>query len=115
MKKKISKRPKAHQTVHKTIPQNLGHMAMLAKGNLFQATLQRLIHLLESYGRVSPVTPVTKVGPASNDLDTLRADINEKWDFPSGKKFNSGDISSNEATQTLARDIDNRGGVPNGQ
>lgn len=88
---------------------------MLARGNLFHVTLQRLILLLESYGRVSPVVPATKVGPASNDLDILRADINEKWDFPSGKEFNPGDISSTEATQTLARDIDNRGGTPNGR
>lgn len=95
--------------------QNLGHMAMLAKANLFQITLQRLMHLLESYGRVSPVTPVTKVGEAAIDLDMLRADINEKWDFPSGMEFGPDDISSDEATQTLARDIDNRGGVPNGR
>jgi|GEM_PF-4421560 len=108
-------KPKPHQKVHRTMPENLGHIAMLARGNLFQATLQRLILLLESYGRVSPVTPATKVGPASNDLDTLRADINEKWDFPSGKEFNPGDISSDEATQTLARDIDDRGGTPNGR
>jgi hypothetical protein len=80
-----------------------------------QATLQRLILLLESYGNVSPVTPGTKVGPASNDLDTLRADINEKWDFSPGKEFNPDDISNDELTQTLARDIDNRGGVPNGK
>jgi hypothetical protein len=112
---KTPKPVKIHQKVHKTMAENLGHTAMLAKGTLFQATLQRLILLLESYGNVSPVTPGTKVGPASNDLDTLRADINEKWNFPAGKEFNPGDISNDELTQTLARDIDNRCGVPNGK
>jgi hypothetical protein len=110
---------RAHKNYDELLAGHLMALRALPQGPAAHAlsvetTLQRLIRLLESYGRVLPVTPATKVGPASNDLDTLRADINETWDFPAGKKFNPGDISNDEATQTLARDIDNRGGVLHG-
>jgi hypothetical protein len=90
-------------------------MALAGAGDArFTATLARLILLLESYRKVNPVIPSTPVGSATDDVDILAADINERWDFPAGKKFRNGDIIGTTITQTLARDIHDRGGVVNG-
>lgn len=100
-----------HPKTHKLIAKALG----AANDARFLATLARLILLLESYRKVNPVIPATPIGSAVDDVDILAADINERWDFPSGKKYRNGDISGTMITQTLARDIDNRGGVVNGK
>src|SRR5438876_10696096 len=93
--------PKTHQLVAK---------ALAAKTDAsFLATLARLILLLESYGKVNPVIPATPVGSAVDDVDILAADINERWNFPPGRKYRNGDIVGTTITQTQARDIHNRG------
>jgi hypothetical protein len=109
--------PSLHPKTHKLLAKTLGMAAASLSDNSFQVTLARLILLLESYGKVNPVIPSTIVGPAANsDLDSLAADINERWNFPAGKNYKRGsDIDGTEPTQTLARDIDNRGGVVNGK
>jgi hypothetical protein len=99
--------PKTHLLVAKA----------LATGNdaRFLATLARLILLLESYNKVNPVLPSTPVGSAVDDVDILAADINERWDFPPGKKYRNGDIIGMTSTYAQAKDIDDNGGVLNGR
>ena len=104
-----------HPTTHKLLAKTLKVMATDAAGKRYQATLARLILLLESYGRKNPVAPDTIVGGAVWSLDTLGRDINDQWNFPPGKKYRTGDINSKWPVYTLAQDIDNRGGVVNGR
>jgi hypothetical protein len=115
--KLISKRKKSKQIPVSLHPKTHRLMAMALAGGdnaRFKATLARLILLLESYRKVNPVIPATPVGSAVDDVDILAGDINERWDFPAGKKFRNGDISGTTITQTVARDIDDRGGILNG-
>ena len=109
--------PSLHPKTHKFLAKTLGMAAASLSNSSFQVTLARLILLLESYGKVNPVIPSTIVGPAANyDLDSLAADINERWDFPPGANYQKGsDIDGTNPTQTLALDIDTRGGVVNGK
>jgi hypothetical protein len=103
-----------HDKTHKVLAETLGAMAAVASSNVLQATQARLILLLESYGRKNPVRPTTPVSSAVWSLDTLGRDINNRWDFPPEKAYRQGDINGNWPTYTLAQDIDNNGGVPNG-
>jgi hypothetical protein len=99
-----------HPKTHKVVAR-----ALRAVGDArFQATLARLILLLESYRKVNPVEPATPVGPAVDDLGILVADINERWDFPPGKKMKN-NFPGTTITQSLARKIDDLGGVLNGK
>jgi hypothetical protein len=109
-KKTSGKSAALHPKTHKLVAQALN----AGTDARFRATLARLVLLLESYGKVNPVIPATPVGSAVDDVDILAADINERWDFPAGKKYRSGDIAGTTLTQTQARDIDDRGGVVNG-
>lgn len=86
--------------------------APLAAAGQFEATLAKLIALLESYGQVFPVVPATLVGQAAPSMNTLTRDVDDDWMFPDGGGYAPGEIQPGWATQTLARDIDNRGGIP---
>jgi len=106
---------KLHPKTHQLLVKSLATVSASASASSLNATLARLILLLDSYGRVSPVVPTTPVGQAQPDSDLLGEDINARWSFPKGNKFRNGDIDGTEQTQTLALDIENRGGVINGK
>ena len=108
-------KPPLHARTHRLIAKALSAASLAATQQLAQNTLARLILLLESYGRCNPVYPTTPVGAAAWDLDTLATDINERWNFPSGRGYQTGQIDGTWPTQQLAQDITNRGGVLNGR
>jgi hypothetical protein len=108
-------KPPLHEKTHKLIAKALSASSLAATQQLAQTTLARLVLLLESYGRKNPVYPGTPVGAATWDLDTLATDINERWNFPPGRGYQTGQIDGTWITQQLAQDISFRGGVLNGK
>ena len=107
--------PGLHPKTHQLLAKALSAVSASAATQRYQATLSRLILLLESYGRMNPVLSSTPVGAACWDLDTLATDINERWNFPQGKGYQHGQIDGGDPAATLAKDIDNRGGILNGK
>lgn len=104
-----------HPQTHRLLAKTLSAVSVSATTQRYQATLSRLILLLESYGRTNPVQSSTPVGAACWDLDTLATDINERWNFPPGKGYQPSQLDGSDPAGTVARDIDNRGGILNGK